>query len=650
MKNVALIRLALMIFYCHCSFGAIGQSISGIINSYYQVTAINTSTNAVVVSNAAGLAPGVKVLIIQMKGAVINSANLSSFGDITAIDEAGSYEFNQICGVAGNDVLLKYQLSHTYNSLGNVQIIPVPQYNIITVADTLKAGPWNAATGTGGVLVMEADTVYLNSAINVSGQGFAGGAFVNFTTPTYDCSWTVNVTNYFLPLVTGSNQYYSGGSKGEGIAAFILNAEYGRGKQANGGGGGNNHNTGGGGGANYGAGGNGGQRSNESFFLCHGTNPGVGGLAISSYGYSLSNNRIFMGGGGGSSHQNNGKGTPGGNGGGIVLLTADVLIGTGSGIFAEGLSPVNLTNSDPYTAEGDGGGGAGAGGSIILNVNQVIGSIDAKASGGRGSDASRGVSDCTGPGGGGGGGVVWMKGPIFSPNVSAVVTGGSNGAISVFSTAPCVGQANGATPGANGATLTDYMPPARGNFLCAPLSSPELKSFTARADQKNISLSWTMVSIDNISAYEVERSVNQVNYSAIAYVNNDGKYIFAMSNNDPFIGTIFYRLKIIRKNGMISYSQIIHVTRKGNHGFYQLNVFPNPVRHELKVSTVVKRNVVAQLTLFNASGQSIYHDQVTLLSGNSTFVVPVSQLSPGVYLLILEAPGIKERRKFIRKN
>src|SRR5215216_2422655 len=74
MKNVALIRLALMIFYCHCSIGAIGQSISGIINSYYQVTAINTSTNAVVVSNAAGLAPGVKVLIIQMKGAAINSA------------------------------------------------------------------------------------------------------------------------------------------------------------------------------------------------------------------------------------------------------------------------------------------------------------------------------------------------------------------------------------------------------------------------------------------------------------------------------------------------------------------------------------------------------------------------------------------------
>ena len=243
-----------------------------------------------------------------------------------------------------------------------------------------------------------------------------------------------------------------------------------------------------------------------------------------------------------------------------------------------------------------------------------------------------------------------MKGPVFSPNITAVVTGGNNGVISAFSTSPCAGQANGATPGGGGAMLTDYSPPAMGNFLCAPLAVPELKSFTVRADERSISLSWTMISIGNISAYEVERSVNQVNYSAIARLSNDGKYLFAISDNDSFTGTIFYRLKIIRNNGTISYSQIIHVTRKGNHVFYQLNVFPNPVRHELKVSTVVKRNVVAQLTLLNAAGQSIYHDQVTLLSGNTTFVVPVSQLSPGVYLLILEAPGIQERRKFIRKN
>ncbi|MBC7829890.1 MAG: hypothetical protein H7122_19245, partial [Chitinophagaceae bacterium] len=371
MKNAALIRLAILFLVCHYFSGTMGQTISGVINSYHRITSINTTTNSLSLSSSAGLIPGTKVLIIQMKGAVIDNTNSALFGDISNIDEAGNYEYNYICGVAGNDVLLRYQLTHSYNALGSVQLIPVPQYNIVTVADTVKANAWDAASGTGGVIVLEADTLYLNSGISVSGQGFAGGAFVNFATPTYDCVWAVNVTNYFLSLAPVPDQYYSGGPKGEGIADFITNREYGRGKQANGGGGGNNHNTGGAGGANYGAGGNGGRRSNESFFLCHGASPGIGGLSISSFGYTLANNRIFMGGGGGSSHQNNAKGTPGGNGGGIVLITANVMIGSGTSILADGLSPVNLTNIDPYTAEGDGGGGGG--GSVILDVNEVIG-------------------------------------------------------------------------------------------------------------------------------------------------------------------------------------------------------------------------------------------------------------------------------------
>lgn len=649
MKNAALVRLAVIIACCHYSPGIIAQSISGVINSYYQVTNVNIATNGVTVSNAAGLAPGTRVLIIQMKGAVINSDNLPSFGDIGNIDEAGNYEYNVICAIAGNDILLKHELTHTYNSAGSVQLIPVPQYNIVTVSDTLKADPWNVASGTGGVVVLEADTIYLNSAINVSGQGFAGGAFVNFTTPTYDCSWFYDVANYFLPLNPVPNQYYSGGPKGEGIAGFIANAEYGRGKQANGGGGGNNHNTGGAGGANYGAGGHGGQRSNESFFLCHGTNPGIGGLSISSYGYSSGNNRIFMGGGGGSAHQNNAKGTAGGNGGGIVLVNANVVIGTSSGIFADGLSAINVTNTDPYTAEGDGGGGAGGGGSIILNVNEIIGSINTTVRGGRGSDASRGVNDCTGPGGGGGGGVVWMKASIAS-NVSATVDGGNNGVISALSTAPCAGQANGATAGGAGSALADYSLPAVGNIVCVPLPVPELKSFKARIEQKNISLWCAMTSIDNIRAYEIERSADQVNYSAVAHILNEGKYSFTIYDDGSFTGTVYYRLKLIRYNGTVAYSPITHITKNANEIFNLIHVFPNPATTQLRVITLVKKNMVTQFNIFDAAGRRVYHQQIKLPAGYTTLSIPVTQLSNGVYWLLLEAPGMRERRKFIKSN
>lgn len=174
MKNAASIWLAVLVFSCAITVPVLGQSISGVINSYYRVTSVNTATSEVTVSNAAGLAPGVNVLIMQMKGASIDNSNSSAFGDITGSGEAGTYEYNTVCAVAGNDILLKYQLARPYNSTASVQLIPVPYYNVVTVTDTLKAAPWNRATGTGGVVVLEADTIHLNSGIDVSGQGFWG--------------------------------------------------------------------------------------------------------------------------------------------------------------------------------------------------------------------------------------------------------------------------------------------------------------------------------------------------------------------------------------------------------------------------------------------------------------------------------------------
>ncbi|MBC7829312.1 MAG: T9SS type A sorting domain-containing protein, partial [Chitinophagaceae bacterium] len=275
---------------------------------------------------------------------------------------------------------------------------------------------------------------------------------------------------------------------------------------------------------------------------------------------------------------------------------------------------------------------------------------DAKVRGARGSDASRGVTDCTGPGGGGGSGVVWMKGAVFSPNLIADITGGSNGVISAFSSAPCIGLANGATSGGNGSAISDYVAPAFGSFLCAPLPVPELKFFRARAEEKAISLGWTMVSIDNIRGYEVQRSIDQVNYSTIAHLRNDGNYTFSINDLDKLGGTFFYRLKLIRTNATVGYSTIIAITKNQQAAFDQLSIFPNPAIHQIKVSAIAKKSTVTKLNIFNASGQRVYHYEYRISAGYILLTVPVDQLSAGVYWLMLEADGLRERKKFIRAN
>src|SRR5437868_6693872 len=83
------------------------QNISGVVNAYYKVTAINTASSTLTLSSTAGLSAGMKVVIMQMKGATIDITNTATFGNITAINNAGNYEVNTICSIASNDVLLK---------------------------------------------------------------------------------------------------------------------------------------------------------------------------------------------------------------------------------------------------------------------------------------------------------------------------------------------------------------------------------------------------------------------------------------------------------------------------------------------------------------------------------------------------------------
>ena len=623
---------AAVVLYLSCSLNGLGQSISGVVNSYYEVDGINTSLNSVTVQNSGGLAPGMKVLIIQMKGATINSTNTASFGNLTALNDAGNYEFNIICEVNGNDVVLRRQLLRTYNhTTGSVQLVTVPEYNVVTLTGTVQASPWNSASGTGGVVVFDADTIHLNNnVINASGRGFAGAAQVSYPTPTYDCSWAITVNAYYLPYP--SSTYQTGGKKGEGIADYIANAEYARGKQATGGGGGNNHNAGGAGGGNYGTGGLGGSRQ-ASGFNCTGNYPGIGGLSLSSSGYSAGNNRIFMGGGGGGGHENNAVGTGGGNGGGIVIISAAVISGTGS-ILANGDRPYDPTNADPYSADADGGGGGGAGGTIIINALEVLNTVTASATGARGSDASRNVaSDCSGPGGGGGGGVIWTN--INLPNITSVVTGGENGVASLGSS--CPGSANGATAGTNGTSITGYIAPMNATNVCTPLAIGEINSFHALRDGSYARITWDMNIVDEVMSYDIQKSIDKVRYSTVASRSNDGRIAFEAYDKPAEKGLIYYRLKVSFLDGTVKYSTVAGV-RFDSNSAQHFRLYPNPANEKviLDFNSNPSPSVVS---IYSIVGEKIA--DYSLGNQQRTLQISTRNFKAGVYWIV--ADGHREK-------
>ena len=418
-------------------------SISGIINTYTPVLALNPCDNKLTVEDGSTFNTGDTVLMIQMKGAVIDSTNTASFGNITDYKNAGNYEFNYVKSRAGNVIELKNQLLRQYDiPVGRVQLVRVPYYNSVTITDTLTCLPWDGVKG--GVLVLNVqDTVTLNKDINVSGKGFRGGVALNSHINNYQ--GFCGTQTYFSASTATAKQ-----EKGEGIAEVSTQKMSGRGPLANGGGGGNMINTGGGGGSNASVGGKGGDQYQE----CVATPNNVGGLPGKALAYSAATNKIFMGGGGGAGDAND-PGSPynpdGGNGGAIAIIKAGYLKSNGFSIITNGNDGKTCTSN---CEEGMGGGGAG--GTVLLAVNNYLSattSIISKGGKGNTSIPHNGVFS-HGPGGGGGGGVIFFSNPSVPPSITTTLTGGQNG----FSqTAPPV--AWGAQPGNTGQTVFNLQLP-----------------------------------------------------------------------------------------------------------------------------------------------------------------------------------------------
>ncbi len=501
---------------------------NNIINTYTPVLAFEPCTNKITVEDAITFNAGDTVLLIQMKGAVIDSSNSSSFGTITDYKNAGNYEFNYVKSKTGNIIELKNKLTRQYDiPNGKVQLVRVPYYQSLNVNSTLSCLPWDG--NKGGVLVLNVqDTITLNADIDVSGKGFHGGVSV----PNQDCPDCENTPGYFYPISADVT-----GEKGEGIF-FNSNPNFagGRGAIANGGGSGSCKNGGGGGGSNLGFGGIGGL----SFNGCSGSSSLASGLG----GYALNNvtsqNKIFLGGGGGAGEADNTPpvATNGTNGGGVIIIRSGVLIGNGQSIKSNGMDQ-NLI------AQWDGGGGGGAGGSILLDINIYSGITNIYSTGGKGSDNnSNNFPDyCHAPGGGGGGGLVWFKQGIMPTGVTVSTSGGVAGNI-LNSASACAGTTYGAGNGTNGNGLFNLsMPVANIPFVPGVISSFLTITICQGQDHAGYITSGTYVDT-LISIYGCDSirtlvlTVNPKSYSTITQTICSGQTYSGYSASGNYIDTL----------------------------------------------------------------------------------------------------------------
>ena len=595
---------------------ASGQTtaISGVVNSYYRVLEIIPAKACIRLSSTAGLTVNDPVLLIQMKGATITTTNNSSFGAVTALNDAGNYETGTICSIIGDSVFLFHLLQNTYTpATGKVQLVPFANYVSANVTDTLKATPWNNSTGTGGVIAIYAEQdLILNAPVYTGASGYRGG---NFQQSNGTCSDALPASGYAYNASTLTPQ--SGAAKGEGIADVASNQTGGRGAPANGGGGGNNHNNSGGGGANLNAGGTGGGNS-SSGVSCTATLKGEAGRSLSSN----SGLKIYAGGGGGAGHSNNGlSNVSGANGGGIIFIWANNLIGNSQAIIASGGAGGSSLS--------DGAGGGGAGGTIILNISNYTGPVTIEANGGNGGNSNNGgnIGRCFGGGGGGSGGVIYFTGSL--PAVTTSVNGGAAGVESGRDVS-CNPVPQSAAAGTAGQVIPNYtftrsFSPAS---YCSLILPADFISFSATAIQENVLLKWEVTDPELISHFGIERKTANGNWEYISEIQaNDRQTAYRLTDQLAVTGYQYYRVRIVRKDHSAVLSAIKAVQIKPVTAF---TIYPNPAKTELFILRKQASPTVLKLT--DLSGNTLLKREVQ--STHYRLILP--NLAAGIYLLNMD--------------
>ncbi|WP_156140421.1 T9SS type A sorting domain-containing protein [Sporocytophaga myxococcoides] len=557
-----------------------------IINGYGKVSSINIDNTTVLLSNVSetgsSFEDGSLVVIMQMQDDIISSVqNSSSFGDFSNIKAAGQYEFAVIAShtetssVPASIVFTK-PLKNIYTTGPNssVQIITFPMLGNpdYTLTGTLSPKAWDG--NTGGVLAfgVNRDLIMMGN-LNANGMGFRGGVVSKDFFAAIGCNGTV--------YATSDDRF---GGKGEGVYKSInQDYNYGRGKIINGGGGGGRDiNGGGAGGGNYT---NGGAAGPGYISTPEGCDPEVGGLGGLDLALYIDNHcRVFMGGGGGGGQQNNGYSSRGGNGGGIIIINSNSIKVNGcASITANGENALNVLN--------DGAGGGGAGGTIIINTKEWIfnsACLNVVANGGNGGNVNFHLTHAGG-GGGGQGAIIFNDKALTSGTVvTKAGLGGCNQ----------TGCASKAFSG--GGNLNDGVLSLKACDTILPVQFLDFKLYYP--DKESVLLNWSTASEKNNSFFEVQKSINGIDWKALGLIkgagNSQGVLHYEYLETSGSSG--YFRIKQVDFNGDVSFSKILY---SGNILFNNLMISPNPTSGNVLIQGVDLK--VVQLEVFNSLGEAV---------------------------------------------
>jgi len=176
----------------------------------------------------------------------------------------------------------------------------------------------------------------------------------------------------------------------------------------------------------------------------------------------------------------------------------------------------------------------------------------------------------------------------------------------------------------------------------------ELSSFTAVVKENKTMLQWTTATEMNDRGFQVERSANGKEWTAIGFVNtkatdgNSGEDLhYTFFDNTPAKGANYYRLVQVDLDDFKKTSEIKTVYM-GEKNANSIKMFPNPVANVLHIEGIEPGT---NFKIVDLKGTELYKSAAT----SSNQAVSTEKLSPGIYFLqIKKNDGRQETMRVVK--
>ncbi len=173
--------------------------------------------------------------------------------------------------------------------------------------------------------------------------------------------------------------------------------------------------------------------------------------------------------------------------------------------------------------------------------------------------------------------------------------------------------------------------------------------FQATKNGRTVQTYWVTNTESINDHFILERSYDGVDFESIneimSAVDTQGAFNYFESDEDPFFGANYYRLKKIHHDGSYEYSTIRKV--EFDIDLEAVSLFPNPASNEVYLDLQKFESRTASISIFNNFGTRLDFRSIEVVDTNPVRF-DISNYTGGVYTIYVEMEGTKNfTKKFI---